>query len=247
MITLTFKSGSLWHGEYQVVNPEVIPGVDVMLNDGVIVRADETGNDIEPLQDGDHITLPEGYGIDKTRTCKWHGILNNCGNETCWDLEECQFSPEKFVATITLPEKPKKYEPFPQISELSEFESEKPDNSAHGYTLEPCRGVNCPFEYSCKDGCLYPRKKKISDQAGDNIIVNPVVDNSAHSFTKGSEVIGNLNLGMDSMVIGSKNVEPSESQEEIWKDAIRFMDERQETGLTDLANEIKEKFTITRK
>lgn len=122
--------------------------------------------DTQAMCDGDELTLPEGYGIDKTRTCKWHGILNNCGNETCWDLEECQFSPEKFVATITLPEKPKKYEPFPQISELSEFESDKPENSAHGYT-------------------------------------------------EGSEVIGNLNLGMDSMVIGSKNVEPSESQEEI--------------------------------
>lgn len=27
------------------------------------------------------------------RTCKWNGNLDACGNETCWDLGECQGSP----------------------------------------------------------------------------------------------------------------------------------------------------------
>lgn len=27
--------------------------------------------------------------------CKWNGDLNSCGNETCWDLQECQGNPKK--------------------------------------------------------------------------------------------------------------------------------------------------------
>jgi hypothetical protein len=59
-IILTFKSGSLWHGEYQVQNPEVIPFIVKSFDK--IIRKD--GRTYHHFNDGDQITLPEGYGIE---------------------------------------------------------------------------------------------------------------------------------------------------------------------------------------
>lgn len=32
-------------------------------------------------------------GIGSKQPCKWNGNLDACGNEVCWDLQECQGNP----------------------------------------------------------------------------------------------------------------------------------------------------------
>jgi hypothetical protein len=61
------------------------------------------------LKEGDTFPLPSGVGYTLKDTCKWEGNRDACGNETCWDLEECQNSPSKKVAILHLIEEPKKY------------------------------------------------------------------------------------------------------------------------------------------
>lgn len=135
MKTLTFYSGKLWHSDkpfpvrehfhslsfednqklylnhikenwlstaYEVVNPEVIP--NIVKSFDKMIRKD--GRTYHHFNDGDHITLPKGYGIRfevDSRT------LVNCTDIDCF----------KQVATITLPEKPELSSEYKKAQEFT--------------------------------------------------------------------------------------------------------------------------------
>lgn len=78
---------------------------------------------------GEIVSIPKGWRVEIKRTCKWHGNKDACANETCWDLQECQKSPEKTVAVL-----------LPPVSE-------KP----HNFCVTP--GSNCSMNYCDENGC----------------------------------------------------------------------------------------------
>lgn len=95
----------------EVVNPEAIPGV---VRGGVnqrLLKWDFKHEASEDFIDGDQITLPDGYGIDKFGVCEG---CNRAGMRHCAHADTCGY-PKNYIR-ITLPE--------------------KPDNSAHGYTQQ---------------------------------------------------------------------------------------------------------------
>lgn len=49
---------------------------------------------------GKAFDLPVNYSVEVKETCKWHGNMDACANETCWDLVECQKSPRAQVAIL---------------------------------------------------------------------------------------------------------------------------------------------------
>lgn len=276
-IKLTFYSGKLWHSDkpfpvkpkifhsanafsayaitvntwlstaYEVVNPEVL-GIHPFANramDGSTV--DVNG---KVIQDGDELTLPEGYGIERDSYYVKDELRN--------------------AATITLPEKPEKSlrERIAEGECISERGTdhcpvcidscdaahhkrnieeliEKPENSAHSFT----EGSDC---------------------GGDNIIVNPVVENFDQRITHAANVIiflaefiHGINCGKrpDLTLLDFKNacshfnklIEPSESQEETqadkWNVVLCWYFDLIKDGHSgkSAVDEIMEKFTITRK
>lgn len=121
--TLIFYSGKLWHSdkpfpvkpEEQNYNPELrdhqYPDDLVIYWDKVklwlstayevVNRTDRRLNKHNELHDGDQITLPDGYGIEKKEVnC---GGKNCPGNDGCWGHPKGCGYPDK-KATITLPE-----------------------------------------------------------------------------------------------------------------------------------------------
>lgn len=79
--------------------------------------------EIEP---GKFYTI-EPVEVEILKTCKWHGNRDACGNETCWDLNECQNSPPLFFARI-LPkvEKTAPYRDTPWGGEIPDTEAAFP-------------------------------------------------------------------------------------------------------------------------
>lgn len=57
---------------------------------------------IQELKEGQLYDLPKGWTVEIEDTCKWHGNRDVCGNEICWDLQECQKSPSVKIARLIL-------------------------------------------------------------------------------------------------------------------------------------------------
>lgn len=138
---------------YEVVNPEVIPGV---LSGKEVMKWNGT------FKDGDQITLPEGYGIEKHYQPDSGPLVRRVSITL----------PETDYSTMITPEMNERLtKPITSFSEPGECPKcrtkepenchsmhcpmrKEPGNSAHG---EHCGGLNCPaFEYACADVCMRP-------------------------------------------------------------------------------------------
>lgn len=60
----------------------------------------EVNSRMNTLSKAELFLMPEGWTVEIEDTCKWHGNRDVCGNEICWDLQECQKSPSVKIARI---------------------------------------------------------------------------------------------------------------------------------------------------
>lgn len=100
-LQLYLKDGRWFDKEsgLEVSNPEV---AFEKKRSGNIWRDNQTKEVVMP-----GVLYPWEGEWEKVKTCKWDGNQDACGNETCWDLQECQKSPEKWFLRL-LPKYPVK-------------------------------------------------------------------------------------------------------------------------------------------
>ncbi len=72
----------------------------MFLSVGKIRNAETLWNAYKSWQPQKHTDYKIEVSMEIKETCKWNGNRDACGNETCWDLNECQYSPPKQVACL---------------------------------------------------------------------------------------------------------------------------------------------------
>jgi hypothetical protein len=92
----TFASYPKSHEEYydavrtaketavEIINPEIMEGLLYL----------------ETASEGMMGDMPHLWTVEYEETCKRDGNRDACGNEVCWDLQECQKSPSKKIARL---------------------------------------------------------------------------------------------------------------------------------------------------
>lgn len=250
MKTVTFYSGKLWHSDkpfpaatpkcqlftghscipyghcgcalsnisiqdwlstaYEVVNPEVIPGI-ARLEKGGFMRF------LKDMVDGDQITLPEGYGIKHTLS----------GRIEFKEVGHSEATTK--TATIITPE--------------------KPENTDKIF-------IDGDFNDSYESRVRRAKVKKIEGLGNEKFDVHQVDSQNVEFVEKVDSV------QWQDIMTTAAGVEPSESQEEMWKEVVdkisktvesyvnEFIDSSSEQMRDDLRADLEElngKFTITRK
>jgi hypothetical protein len=68
--------------------------ISIAVDNGMDIRMDESEwlQKMEEYADA-KVRKLNLSGIGSKQPCKWNGNLDACGNEVCWDLQECQGNP----------------------------------------------------------------------------------------------------------------------------------------------------------